>query len=144
MADASPVRNRIFQWLAYFYQIQGELYYEVDNWGDNPWDHLYFAGGNGDGELYYPGTAAAIGGSTPIPVASMRLKLIREGMEDYEYMAALARAGQASTVASILSSVVTNTYTFTNNPAALMAARRQMGAELDRLGGQSRAAGGRN
>ena len=28
--DASPVRNRIFQWLAYLYGIQGEFYYFVE------------------------------------------------------------------------------------------------------------------
>ena len=50
--DASPVRNRIFQWLAYLYGIQGGLYYFVENWGANPWTDVYSTGGNGDGILY--------------------------------------------------------------------------------------------
>lgn len=134
MVDASPVRNRIFQWLAFSYRIQGELYYQVDMWGPDPWDHLYFAGGNGDGALYYPGTPAKIGGSTPIPVASMRLKLIRDGMEDYEYLAALAKAGQADLANQIIGSFITNAFTFKDDPAALRAAREQLGTALHRLG----------
>ena len=133
MVDASPVRNRIFQWMAYLYKIQGELYYDTENWGDNPWDHLYFAGGNGDGALYYPGTVDKIGGKTPVPVASIRLKLIREGMEDYEYLAALAAAGHADLADQAARSFITNAYTFRDDPAALYAAREKMGTYLSRL-----------
>lgn len=134
MVDASPVRNRIFQWLAFAYRVQGELYYQVDVWGDDPWDHLYYAGGNGDGALYYPGTPAKIGGSTPIPVASIRLKLIRDGMEDYEYLAALAKAGQSEIADRAIASFITNAFTFKDDPAALRAAREQLGTALHKIG----------
>ncbi len=133
MIDASPVRNRVFQWMAYLYQIQGELYYQVDLWQDNPWDHLYFAGGNGDGALYYPGVAAQIGGSTPIPISSIRLKLIRDGMEDFEYLAALDRAGKGQLATQIAHSFITNAYTFKDDPAALESARIQLGTALHQL-----------
>jgi hypothetical protein len=85
MVDASPVRNRIFQWMAFLYKIQGELYYQVDYcWtatdcaSPDPWVSVYAFGGNGDGTLFYPGTPDRIGGNAPIPVASIRLKLIRD------------------------------------------------------------------
>ncbi|MGA3027352.1 MAG: DUF4091 domain-containing protein [Bryobacteraceae bacterium] len=133
MVDASPVRNRIFQWMAWLYGIQGELYYGTDGWGKDPWNRLYSSGGNGDGALYYPGTAARIGGKTPIPVASIRLKLIRDGMEDYEYLFALAKAGEADLARQITRSFITNAYTFSNDPAALTAAREKLGARLHRL-----------
>ncbi len=32
----------------------------------------------------YPGNLDKVGRTTPIPMASIRLKLIREGMEDYD------------------------------------------------------------
>ena len=48
-------------------------------------DQLLF-GGNGDGTLFYPGRARTIGGTRDIPVESVRLALIREGLEDYEYL----------------------------------------------------------
>lgn len=134
MVDASPVRNRISQWLAYLYGVHGELYYSVENWGDDVWDHQYSYGGNGDGMLYYPGTPAHIGGKTPIPVASMRLKLIRDGMEDYEYLAALATAGQSKLVEEVLKSFITNAFTFKDDPAALQSARTRLGTSLHRIG----------
>ncbi len=133
MVDASPVRNRIFQWMAYLYKVQGELYYGTDNWGDNPWDHLYFAGGNGDGALYYPGTVDRIGGTQPVAVASIRLKLIREGMEDYEYLFALSKAGHADLANKAARSFITNAFTFKDDPAALRAARELLGTGLHRL-----------
>jgi hypothetical protein len=133
MIDATPVRNRVFQWMAYLYQIQGEHYYWIEMWGDNPWDHLFYAGGNGDGALYYPGSLDKIGGTTPVPVASIRLKLIREGMEDYEYLNALAKAGHSDLADSAIRSFITNAYTFDNNPAALQGAREKMGDALHRI-----------
>ena len=133
MVDASPVRNRIFQWMAYLYRVQGELYYDTETWGDNPWDHLYFAGGNGDGALYYPGTVDRIGGATPIAVASIRLKLIRDGMEDYEYLFALAGAGRADLANKIARTFITNAFTFKDDPSALTSARETLGTELHRL-----------
>jgi hypothetical protein len=58
MVDASPVRNRVFQWLAYVYAIEGELYYGTDYcWSatcggqSDPWVSIYAFGGNGDGTL---------------------------------------------------------------------------------------------
>jgi hypothetical protein len=133
MVDASPVRNRIFQWMAYLYRIQGELYYYTEMWGDNPWDHLYFAGGNGEGALYYPGTVDHIGGSTPVPVASIRLKFIRDGMEDYEYLSALSQAGRDDLAQSAAGSFITNAYAFSNDPQHLTSARVTLGTELHQL-----------
>ena len=131
--DASPVRNRIFQWLAYLYGIQGELYYYVENWGPNAWTDVYSTGGNGDGVLYYPGTVDVIGGTVPVPVASMRLKLIRDGMEDFEYLNALSQAGQSSFAATVSSTFIQNAYSFNNDPSALTSARFAMGELLNGL-----------
>jgi hypothetical protein len=140
MVDASPVRNRVFQWLAYLYGIEGELYYDTQYcWtqtcgGQNdPWVSQYAFGGNGDGTLYYPGTVARIGGTTPVPVASIRLALIRDGMEDYELLHALDAAGDAAGARAAATSFITNNYTFDNDPAALAAARRTVGDALHHL-----------
>ncbi len=81
------------QWVAWKYKMQGELYYSMDEaYGEkDPWTDIRLFGGNGDGTLFYPGLPARIGGHTDIPIESIRLKLIREGMEDYEYLALLAK-----------------------------------------------------
>lgn len=137
MVDASPMRNRIFQWMAFLYKIQGELYYQIDYcWAatdcgsTDPWVSVYAFGGNGDGTLFYPGTPERIGGSAPVPVSSIRLKLIRDGMEDYEYLAALAKSGDAAFAEATARSFITNVYTFDNDPVALLAAREKLGTRL--------------
>ena len=145
MIDATPVRNRVFQWLAFIDRIQGELYYAAD-WcwyanaitantcGDSdPWVSVYSFGGNGDGTLFYPGTPAKIGGTTPVPVPSIRFKLIRDGMQDYEYLIALSNAGEDAFARAKAKTFITNAYTFNNDPQALAAAREALGQRLNQL-----------
>jgi Domain of unknown function (DUF4091) len=141
MVDATPVRNRVFQWLAFLDRIETELYYQADycweakcDGSTDPWLTIYAFGGNGDGTLIYPGTPAKIGGTTPVPVSSIRFNLIRDGMEDYEYLNALANAGQRTFAEQAAHSFITNALTFNNNPAALSKAREQLGNQLHQLG----------
>jgi len=131
MIDASAVRNRAMQWLAFRYDVSGELYYETTQaFGGDPWNDQYLFSGNGDGTLFYPGTPARIGGSTDVPVASIRLKMIREGMEDYEYLKLLADAGDAALAHQIADGLFPNAYTTDARPADLMAARSRIAARL--------------
>jgi Glycoside hydrolase 123, catalytic domain/Glycoside hydrolase 123 N-terminal domain len=127
MIDASAVRNRAMQWLEFEFRVSGELYWDTvyayngtDAWTDQ-WDF----GGNGDGTLFYPGTPAKIGGQTDIPVASIRLKMIREGMEDYEYLL-LAAQKAPDAVAAIVSGLFPAAYQTEQDPAQVMAARKQL------------------
>jgi hypothetical protein len=77
------------------YRTTGELYFTTTHClpGD-PWTAQYAYGGNGDGTLFYSGAPARIGGTDWIPLESMRLKLIRDGYEDYEYLKILADRNQ--------------------------------------------------
>jgi hypothetical protein len=110
--DSDARQNRSMEWLSYIFGMQGELYYATTqslaqglDW-DSGYAYCAF-GGNGDGSFFYPGKASdpRIGGTTDFPLESIRLALVREGMEDYEYLrlyeqkfgrpaaVALARAG---------------------------------------------------
>ncbi|WP_242361164.1 DUF4091 domain-containing protein [Anaeromyxobacter sp. SG17] len=135
MIDASAVRNRAMEWLSFRYRLSGELYWETayafthDAW-TNQWDF----NGNGDGTLFYPGTPAKIGGTTHIPVASIRLKMIREGMEDYEYLKLLSDAGDDAFARQIADSLFPNAYSTEVAPAALMTAREQLARRIVSLG----------
>lgn len=107
MVDSTGVQNRSEPWMHYIYNArQGMLYYETAlllptawNSPNGIWSTEF--GGQGDGTLLYPGTPAKIGGSTHIPVASIRLKLLREGLEDYEYLLKCETAKGASTAQNI-------------------------------------------
>ena len=146
MIDATPARNRIMQWLEYLDNVSGDLYYDVDvcwnapicqdgagNSGIDPWKYIYYSGGNGDGTLIYPGTPAKIGGTTPIPLPSIRLKNVRDGYEDYEYLNALTNAGLGSFAMAQAQSFITSAYAFNNDPTALLAARAALGNKLHQL-----------
>jgi hypothetical protein len=150
MIDSTPVENRIFQWMAYMYGIETELYYFTDFcWSTacgypatsaEPWKSIYIFGGNGDGTLEYPGTPEKIGGTIPIPRPSIRLEHIRDGMQDYEYLAALDKAGYANFARTAAESFITNPYTFGDNAQALLDARRALGVKLHILATRSASA----
>ena len=91
--DGPAVQTRAMPWLLFSFDVSGELYFAVDEQLQTAWepDGQCKFSGSGDGTLFYPGTPARIGGQTGIPIESIRMKLIREGMEDYEYLKLAAR-----------------------------------------------------
>jgi len=133
MIDHDSVRNRIMEWITWKYGIQGELYFATDEaYGGktDPWQDVRLFGGNGDGTLFYPGTPDVIGGKSHIPIESIRLKLIREGLEDYEYLMMLSRAMGPKRAHEFVSRLITNTYTFNHDPKVLYQVRADIAREL--------------
>ena len=129
--DSDGTRNRAMEWMSFSYDMQGELYYEVTMsyfGGSDPWVNQTAFGGTGDGTLFYPGTPAKIGGSTEIPVESLRLKGIRDGMEDYELLNLAKSLGQGDKAKAIAQGVYPKTYQATTSPAALDSARAELAA----------------
>jgi MYXO-CTERM domain-containing protein len=110
--------------------VQGELYYEVTEsyFSADPWVNQSAFGGTGDGTLFYPGTPAKIGGQTEVPVESLRLKGIRDGMEDYELLNLAKQLGMADKAKAIAAGVFPKTYQATTSPAALDSARAELAA----------------
>jgi Domain of unknown function (DUF4091) len=139
MIDAPGASNRVMQWVAWTYRIEGELYYSMDEayaYGKDPWTNFHISGGNGDGTLFYPGRPSRIGGSTDIPIESIRLKLIREGMEDYEYLALLAKMGGEKLADEFAGRIVKAPYLSETRADAFMQVRLEMGQALDHLSRQ--------
>ncbi len=91
--DAPAAQTRALPWLAFVYAMDGLLYYDTTLALATAWDDPYRHTGNGDGTLFYPGTPDRIGGATPIPVESIRLKNLRDGFEDYEWLEHLRAKG---------------------------------------------------
>ena|SRR5437588_366933 len=78
---------------------------------------------------------ARIGGHTEIPVESLRMKGIRDGMEDYELLALAAKLGLGAQAKQIAAGVYPKTYLATTSAAALDDARAQLaGLILHALG----------
>jgi len=119
--------------------LSGLLYWRIDDWNSTPWTNVNNAGTfssnnyPGEGVLVYPGSTVGITGVAP----SMRLKWIRDGEEDYEYIALLKQAGKGSWALQIAQSVGPNWTNWSRDINALASARQQLGQELDALGGGS-------
>lgn len=134
--DSAPVQQRIFEWLSFRYRMGGELYYNtVEAYDGDPWQTSYRHGGNGDGTLLYPGRPEVIGGRTHIPIESIRLKRIRDGLEDYEYLHLYAaRAGFAAADA-LARRVAERTFQFQRDPRRLLDVRHELARRLDAASG---------
>ncbi|MBI3802975.1 MAG: DUF4091 domain-containing protein, partial [Nitrospirae bacterium] len=130
MVDLPAIYSRAYEWLTYQYQIghtapgpSTELYFETlyaYAWPSNdPWKNLYYYTGNGDGTYFYPGRPDKIGGTHHIPIPSIRLKMLREGIEDYEYLtlAAAKKDGQGIDGQAWVKANILNPYMAAVDPA---------------------------
>jgi hypothetical protein len=126
-------------WMSHKYRMQGELYWGANaadrhymNATNSSWDTQWLAGGNGDGSLTYPGRVEKVGGTSFIPIASLRLKLIRDGYEDLEYMYLLdALTGSTAASTAIVATVVHTAYRFEHDPAPMLAARARLAEAIE-------------
>jgi hypothetical protein len=161
---------RVWLWQTWQRNIAGVLIWESVYWtsrddlGQNPYEDPtgYVGGtrpeekkiwGNGDGRFLYPPLAAAQPdrpGDAPVfepPVSSIRWEMLREGVEDYEYLwllrdligrkAASLTADERSHYESLLKvpeSITRDTTTFTTDPRPLYARRAAIAAAIEALG----------
>lgn len=128
------LKHRILFWQQRMQNVEGFLYYETCNWGfaGDPWTNpvTYGAAVNtdeaGDGLLLYPGNKI----DTTDPVVSLRLKDVRDGMEDYDLLTlAKEKLGDAETELLIRSVTPIMTH-YTQNPEIFFAVRAVIGNRL--------------
>jgi hypothetical protein len=124
--DQPASEQRAMGFLSYEYGASGELYYRVDERLRSAWTNQYAYGGNGDGTLFYPGRPALIGGRHEIPIESIRLKRIRDGFEDYEYLRLLERKGLGPQAMVIARSLFPTPYETAVTSSALETARGEL------------------
>ncbi len=156
---------RVWSWLSWKYGVTGLLVWQSNYWTSpcaypkdvqDPWKDpmSYVSGygftpgyvdfwGNGDGRFIYPPRNVA-GPSVAGPVDSIRWEALRDGIEDYEYLALLkrtldaARAGGAdvSRFASLLSvpeAICADARTYTRDAAPIYERRRAVANAVEEL-----------
>jgi hypothetical protein len=131
LVDAAAGRNRGMEWVSFLEQVQGELYYETAMSLPNAWSSVWAFNGNGDGDLFYPGTPGKIGGSTDVPVASLRMKMIRMGLQDYEWLKRVADQGDPAFAKAVAKALVPNAWQVPDDGAAFERAKLQLVARLN-------------
>jgi Domain of unknown function (DUF4091) len=145
--DFTPLNFRMTGLLSAQTGITGMLYWTTD-WalfeGRNPWvgdiafNHPEGYTFPGDGTFVYPGAQAGMSQY----VESMRLKWLRDAVDDYEYFAILDRCGQQQTARQIISEIATDWSTWKDAPDTLASVRSKLAAaiEQNRCGASSKAA----
>lgn len=136
LIDFDPVDFRIQPgFISQSLNLTGLLYWRVDKWGSDPWNNVNntgtYSSANypGEGMLVYPGDPVGVKGV----VASMRLKWLRDGVEDYDYVQILKDLGKADLAMEISRSVGADWTNWTRDPNAIEAARQKLGEAIDQL-----------
>lgn len=169
--DHDAINLRLWSWASWQYRLQGLLMWATTYWNSdaasppgylqNPWEEAmsFVSGygwplgkqtiwGNGDGRLFYPNNRDPNHDLTPHvepPVPSLRLEILRDGIEDYDYFVLLEQAirqapaerqGLAREAASLLvlpSRLYTDEQTYAKDPQELLRYRRQVASYIVRL-----------
>jgi hypothetical protein len=136
--DFPLLHYRVPAWMAWRYRIRGILYWGgMSFWQqvDDPWtdpktldrragrkDPLY----NGEGTIVYPGRPAGYDGIAP----SLRLKALRDSIQDYEYLALLERAGRQAEAEKIVLPLTASFFQWTPEPGAYDRARAALAEQI--------------
>lgn len=132
MVDHPAPLNRAMGPLAFLSGVEGELYFDTVSAynGKDPWKDVHAYGGNGDGTLFYPGTPDHPGFSHHQPVVSLRLKHLRDGLEDYEYLRLLDQLGEGTFAREAARKLARSGYEVEQDPHTWEQVRREMTARL--------------
>ncbi len=154
--DASAMDPVMVPWITWRYRMTGVLYWALTFWSQtvDPWLNpvTYLSGFfcsdgwvlNGEGSLLYPGNRVRrYTGQQEVrgPVRSIRFELLREGIEDYEYLWLLKALGDERMAEEAAATLVTDVRNFSRDVAALFATRAKMARRLEELAGKTRAPG---
>ena len=134
--DHQAMYARILPWVSWSCDIDCILYFDTMSTfhrGKGAWTNTFAYGGNGDGQLFYPGRPDVIGGVHHIPVETIRLKMIRESFEDYEYLALLKKLGGGEKADAICLALAKDPFHWEHDPAKLYKARATLAAEIMKL-----------
>ena len=143
---------RVWLWQTWQERIRGILIWETVYWTSravypvarqNPYedaaswaDSMRYNWGNGDGRFLYPPRACFGKGDGVVlepPNGSMRLEILRDGIEDYEYFAILSRLDPANALLEVPSDVSKSQTEFTRRSGPIKAHRLKLAREIERL-----------
>lgn len=140
--DFPPMNHRILSWVIPRHGITGICYWDtlyvhpgVDVWTQADTFHSDVTDEvfNGDGSFVYPGTKKRHGRDTP--VASIRLKWLREMSEDYDYLMLAKDLGLEREAMAKAASFARGFGDWNNDMTKLYNARRAIAAMIVKKGG---------
>lgn len=140
--DFPAMNHRILGWVMPRHGITGLCYWDtlfaspgVDVWADaGSFQHPDGDVFNGDGSFIYPATKQKQG--RDLPVASLRLKWLREMVEDYDYLMLARELGVEKDALELAATFARGFGDWEDNPAKLYEARRKIADLIVEKGGQ--------
>ena len=133
--DREAADPRMVGWITWRYELDGILYWNSTFWEEilNPWiDPISWkwfpcnSPAAGEGSLVYPGHMAeryAKQDNVVGPVGSMRIALLREGLEELELLRVLADLGGKEAADEIVGAICRDTRHFSRDPKEIDRAR---------------------
>jgi hypothetical protein len=149
--DAPAMDLVMVPWITARYDMDGILYWALNFWSQtpDPWlDAVTFISGfvcsdggvlNGEGSVIYPGDRTQRYTEQPNvngPVSSIRFELLREGLEDYEYLWLLEKSGEKEFADDKVKDLVVDVSSFSRNVEQLYITRKAMAERLESLTGR--------
>jgi hypothetical protein len=146
--DAPALDPVMVPWITARYHMNGILYWAANFWNQtpDPWlDPVTFISGfdcsdgyvlNGEGSLIYPGDRTRRYTGQPDvngPVSSIRFELLRDGIEDYEYLWMLKNKGDSDFAEKQVQNMVIDVSAFSRNLEELYLTRKAMARRLEEL-----------
>jgi hypothetical protein len=146
--DAPALDPVMVPWITERYKMNGFLYWAANFWNQtpDPWlDPVTFISGfdcsggfvlNGEGSLIYPGNHIKRYTGQPDvngAVSSIRFELLRDGIEDYEYLWMLKDRGDSAFAEQMVNNMVIDVSTFSRNLNELYLTRKAMAERLEKL-----------
>lgn len=123
--------SRALFWQQYRYGVTGFLYWGSNSWlrPVDPWDDTDTFGNDihGDGILFYPGPKVGIDG----PVVSLRMKIIRSGIEDFELFTMAEKVIGREALTEMILSVVPSLIEVRGDGDTLLALREKIARTLE-------------
>ena len=118
------MENRVLFWQQYSYDMDGMLYYSVNEWGSLNRRHQIEKRG---GYLVYPGKEYKIDG----PISCIKIEIARDGIEDFEYLSLIEKYIGADKAKEFASRITTNVETYVTDSETLYEVRREMAKLLE-------------
>jgi hypothetical protein len=129
------IEGRLLGWMTWRYRSDGLLFWHVNLWPDKPplkaddtfldaWEAEASNRMPGDGQLLYPGEDG--------PWPSIRLANVRDGIEDYEWLAMAEQKKGRAAAEALTHGLVRSMTDFERSPEALRAERARLADAIER------------
>ncbi|MBE0699765.1 MAG: DUF4091 domain-containing protein, partial [Anaerolineaceae bacterium] len=133
--DHPGIEGKFIGWFLWKYRVRGIAYYSLNDWSKNPWTNPLTDGHNGDTFMLYPPTennsAITYGANGHRFAPSIRFELMRDSLEDYEYLYLLSggqpSVGEANSADAQVNKIIAGLTSYTRDSEFLYNLRRLIG-----------------